>query len=45
MGDHQLSYRQLDDRAQLVALTLVMKGESIPEKSSWHGCPAAPTRF
>ena len=23
-------------------LTLVMKGESIPANSHWHGCPAAP---
>jgi non-ribosomal peptide synthetase-like protein len=29
------------DDAKLGALTLVMKGEFIPEKSSWRGCPAA----
>ncbi|MFZ6674066.1 Pls/PosA family non-ribosomal peptide synthetase [Undibacterium sp. Xuan67W] len=29
------------DDAQLGALTLVMKGEFIPAKSSWRGCPAA----
>jgi hypothetical protein len=32
------------DNAKLGALTLVMKGESIPAGSSWRGCPAAPTR-
>ncbi len=32
------------DGAQLGALTLVMKGESIPANSSWRGCPAAPAR-
>ncbi|QJQ04639.1 amino acid adenylation domain-containing protein [Undibacterium piscinae] len=29
------------DDAKLGALTLVMKGEFIPAKSSWRGCPAA----
>ncbi len=29
------------DDAKLGALTLVMKGEFIPPKSSWRGCPAA----
>ncbi|MCU6435209.1 amino acid adenylation domain-containing protein [Undibacterium sp. Jales W-56] len=29
------------DDAQLGALTLVMKGEFIPARSSWRGCPAA----
>ncbi len=29
------------DDAKLGALTLVMKGEYIPAKSSWRGCPAA----
>ncbi|MEB0032825.1 amino acid adenylation domain-containing protein [Undibacterium sp. RTI2.1] len=29
------------DEAKLGALTLVMKGEFIPAKSSWRGCPAA----
>ncbi|MFZ6772560.1 Pls/PosA family non-ribosomal peptide synthetase [Undibacterium sp. SXout7W] len=31
------------DDAQLGALTLVMKGEYIPARSSWRGCPAAMT--
>ena len=31
----------VDDDAKLGALTLVMKGEFIPAKSSWRGCPAA----
>ena len=30
------------DNARLGPLTLVMKGESIPANSHWHGCPAAP---
>lgn len=30
------------DDARLGALTLVMKGERIPEASDWQGCPAAP---
>jgi non-ribosomal peptide synthetase-like protein len=30
------------DNAQLGPLTLVMKGESIPANSRWHGCPATP---
>ncbi|MFO1264948.1 MAG: Pls/PosA family non-ribosomal peptide synthetase [Rhodoferax sp.] len=30
------------DGARLGPLTLVMKGESIPTRSSWCGCPAAP---
>jgi non-ribosomal peptide synthetase-like protein len=29
------------DDAKLGALTLVMKGEFIPAKSSWRGCPAS----
>ncbi|WP_211465417.1 Pls/PosA family non-ribosomal peptide synthetase [Collimonas silvisoli] len=32
------------DNAKLGALTLVMKGESIPPATSWRGCPAAPAR-
>ena len=32
------------DDAKLGALTLVMKGEFIPAKSSWRGCPAAIAR-
>lgn len=32
------------DNAKLGALTLVMKGESIPAGSNWRGCPAAPAR-
>lgn len=28
--------------ARLGPLTLVMKGESIPPRTHWHGCPAAP---
>jgi non-ribosomal peptide synthetase-like protein len=34
----------IGDRANLGPLTLVMKGESIPANSRWHGCPAAPAR-
>jgi non-ribosomal peptide synthetase-like protein len=30
------------DDARLGALTLVMKGERIPDASDWQGCPAAP---
>lgn len=30
------------DAAKLGALTLVMKGEYIPARTSWRGCPAAP---
>ena len=30
------------DNARLGPLTLVMKGESIPAGSHWHGCPASP---
>jgi len=33
---------EVGDNARLGALTLVMKGESIPAHSHWHGCPAAP---
>ncbi|WP_062115906.1 Pls/PosA family non-ribosomal peptide synthetase [Collimonas pratensis] len=33
------------DNAKLGALTLVMKGESIPAGSNWRGCPAAPARI
>lgn len=32
------------ENAMLGPLTLVMKGESIPANSRWHGCPAAPDR-
>lgn len=32
------------DGVGLGPLTLVMKGESIPANSRWHGCPAAPVR-
>ncbi len=35
---------QVKDSAQLGPLTLVMKGESIPEFTRWHGLPAAPWR-
>ena len=34
----------VEDGAILGALTLVMKGETIPAQSSWSGCPAAPAR-
>jgi acetyltransferase-like isoleucine patch superfamily enzyme len=30
------------DNVRLGALSLVMKGESLPSGSHWHGCPAAP---
>ena len=32
------------DNVKLGPLTLVMKGESIPENSRWWGCPAMPNR-
>ena len=32
----------VDDGTRLGPLTLVMKGERIPPRSFWHGCPAAP---
>ena len=35
---------QVQDRARLSALTLVMKGEVIPAGTGWQGCPAAPAR-
>jgi len=35
---------EVGDDAKLGPLTLVMKGESIPPKSVWSGCPAAPAR-
>lgn len=35
---------QVGDGAQLGPLTLVMKGESIPAGTRWHGLPAAPWR-
>ena len=35
---------QVANHARLGALTLVMKGEYIPPRSSWRGCPAAPAR-
>lgn len=35
---------EVKDNASLGALTLVMKGETIPAASSWRGCPAAPAR-
>ena len=35
----------IGDDAKLGALTLVMKGEFIPAKTSWRGCPAAPAVF
>lgn len=35
---------EVGDDAKLGALTLVMKGENIPAKSVWSGCPAAPVR-
>jgi len=34
----------VNDNAKLGALTLVMKGESIPAGTSWRGCPAAPAK-
>jgi len=33
------------DNVKLGPLTLVMKGESIPASSRWHGCPAIPDRL
>ena len=30
------------DNVHLGPLSLVMKGESLPAGSRWHGCPAAP---
>ena len=33
---------EIGDNARLGPLTLVMKGESIPANSHWHGCPATP---
>ena len=36
--------QQVGDGAQLGPLTLVMKGESIPAGTRWHGLPAAPWR-
>jgi non-ribosomal peptide synthetase-like protein len=35
---------QVGDGAHLGPLTLVMKGENIPERTRWHGLPAAPWR-
>jgi len=35
---------QVGDGAQLGPLTLVMKGETLPAGSRWHGLPAAPWR-
>lgn len=35
---------QVGDGAQLGPLTLVMKGESIPPRTRWHGLPASPWR-
>lgn len=35
---------QVGDGAQLGPLTLVMKGETIPAGTRWHGLPAAPWR-
>ncbi len=32
------------DNTLLGPLTLVMKGESLPANTRWHGCPAAPVR-
>ena len=34
----------VEDNAKLGPLTLVMKGESIPANSHWHGSPAIPDR-
>ncbi|SFA71174.1 non-ribosomal peptide synthetase terminal domain of unknown function [Collimonas sp. OK607] len=34
----------VNDNAKLGALTLVMKGESIPAATNWRGCPAAPAK-
>ncbi|MBL8420628.1 MAG: peptide synthetase, partial [Dechloromonas sp.] len=33
---------EVGDNVKLGPLTLVMKGESIPASSHWHGCPASP---
>jgi hypothetical protein len=33
---------EVADGARLGPLTLVMKGERIPDRSHWHGIPAAP---
>jgi non-ribosomal peptide synthetase-like protein len=33
---------EVGDNVRLGPLTLVMKGESIPANSHWHGCPATP---
>ena len=33
---------EVGDNVKLGPLTLVMKGESIPTSSHWHGCPASP---
>ena len=35
---------EVGDNARLGPLTLVMKGESIPAASRWHGCPAVPVQ-
>jgi len=35
---------EVGDDAKIGAMTLVMKGEHIPSKSVWSGCPAAPVR-
>ena len=35
---------EVEDNAKLGSLTLVMKGESIPAGTVWHGCPATPAR-
>lgn len=32
------------DNVRLGPLTLVMKGESLPANTRWHGCPASPVR-
>jgi carbonic anhydrase/acetyltransferase-like protein (isoleucine patch superfamily) len=32
------------DNVRLGPLSLVMKGESLPNGSSWWGCPAAPAK-
>ncbi|SNS87866.1 non-ribosomal peptide synthetase terminal domain of unknown function [Noviherbaspirillum humi] len=34
----------IEDGARIGALTLVMKGECIPARTSWRGLPAAPAR-
>lgn len=36
---------RVGDGAQLGPLTLVMKGESIPARTCWHGLPASPWRI